>query len=299
MVTKSEAIILVSGVTGNQGGATARHLLANGWPVRGLTRDARKPAALAFAEQGVEIVEGHFDDRASLDRVLKGVYAVFSVQSGFEAGLEAEERWGKAFADAAQAAAVQHFVYSSVGGAEKKTGIPHFESKRRIEEHLQALGLPATILRPVFFMENFNFIARQSVFEQGKLGFALRPAKKLQMIAVDDIGAMAALVFESPERYIGQAMEIAGDELTMPEIAELFSRVTGRPVTFEEQPLEPLKEYSFDLYAMQKWFNEVGYQADIAGLRRLHPRMQTLEQWLQRNSWTSEQPAGRQHEQLA
>jgi uncharacterized protein YbjT (DUF2867 family) len=299
MVTKREAIILVSGVTGNQGGATARHLLANGWRVRGLTRDARKPTALAFAEQGVEIVEGHFDDRASLVRALEGVYGVFSVQSGFEAGLEAEERWGKAFADAAQAAAVQHFVYSSVGSAEKNTGIPHFESKRRIEEYLQALGLPATILRPVFFMENFNFMARQSVFEQGKLGFALRPAKKLQMLAVDDVGAMAALVFENPEHYIGQAMEIAGDELTMPEIAELLSRVTGGPVTFEEQPLEPLKEHSYDFYVMQKWFNEVGYQADIARLRRLHPSMQTFEQWLQRNGWASDRSAKEQHVQLA
>ncbi len=299
MVIKSERIILVSGVTGNQGGATARHLLANGWQVRGLTRDANKPATKAFAEQGVEIVEGHFDDRASLDRALEGVYGVFSVQSGFEAGLEAEERWGKALADAAQAANVQHFVYSSVGSAEKNTGIPHFESKRRIEEHLQALGLPTTILRPVFFMENFNFMSRQSVFEQGKLGFALRPAKKLQMIAVDDIGAMTALVFEHPEEYIGKAIEIAGDELTMPATAELLSRVTGRPVTFEEQPLEPLKDYSYDLYAMQKWFNEVGYQADIAGLRRLHPGMQTLEQWLQRNGWASEHSARRQHEQLA
>ncbi|HEX7453525.1 MAG TPA: NmrA family NAD(P)-binding protein, partial [Polyangiaceae bacterium] len=138
-------IVLVTGATGRQGGAVARHLLKRGtFVVRALVRDKDKPAAQALERAGAVLVKGEFNDRASLDLALQDAYGVFSVQS-LNAGLEAEVRDGNALADAAKAAAVEHFVYSSVGGAERKTGIPHFESKARIEDHLRSSGLPYTI----------------------------------------------------------------------------------------------------------------------------------------------------------
>ncbi len=275
---------LVAGATGQQGGAVARRLLTDGWPVRALTRDLNKPAARALAEAGMELVAGNLDDAPSLARALQGVYGVFSVQTFREEGPVGEERQGKQLADAASAARVQHFVYSSVGGAERQTGIPHFESKWRIEEHVRRLGLPVTILRPVLFMENFQW-SRPSILA-GRLEQAMRPDKPLQMVAVADIGAFAAMAFRQPERFLGHALELAGDELTMPRAAEVFSRVIGRRVEFVEQPLEDVeRRMGADGAAMQRWFNERGYRADIPALRALHPGLLTLEAWLRRTGW--------------
>src|SRR4051794_32966439 len=149
--TMSDKTILVIGVTGQQGSAMARQLLAKsaaeGLHVRGLVRDLDKPAAKAFQAQGVELVVGDLDDRASLDKAVKGAYGVYSVQT--VVGLpEVEIQQGNDLADAAKAAGVQHFIYASVGGADRNTGNPHFDSKWKIEEHIRAIGLPATILRP-------------------------------------------------------------------------------------------------------------------------------------------------------
>jgi len=139
---------LVVGATGKQGGAVARSLLNRGFRVRGLTRNPHKPEAQALAEQGAEVVQGDMDDRSDMDRVLEGTYGVFSVQNFWETGYDREVQQGKMVADAARAAGVAHFVYSSVGSAHRKTGIPHFESKWEVEEHVREIGLPFTIFRP-------------------------------------------------------------------------------------------------------------------------------------------------------
>ncbi|NTU62699.1 MAG: NmrA/HSCARG family protein, partial [Chloroflexi bacterium] len=158
-MSNNDKLILVSGATGQQGGATARHLLAKGFKVRALTRDAKSDKTQALSAQGAEIVQGNLEDRAALDQALKGVYGVFSVQNFWlpEVGFDGEIKQGKLLADAAKAATVKHFVYSSVGAAHRGMGQQHFESKWQIEQYVQALGLPYTILRPVAFMENYNW----------------------------------------------------------------------------------------------------------------------------------------------
>jgi uncharacterized protein YbjT (DUF2867 family) len=128
-----ERSILVCGATGKQGGAVARSLLERGFRVCALTRDPQKPEAQALAEQGAEVVQGDMENRSAVDQVLvEGVYGVLSVQSFWETGYDGEVQQGKTVADAARAASVDHFVYSSVGSAHRKTGIPHFESKWEI-----------------------------------------------------------------------------------------------------------------------------------------------------------------------
>ena len=278
--------ILVTGATGRQGGAVASHLLADGWRLRALVRDPAKPAAAALAEQGVELVRGDLNDPASLERALTGVYGVYSVQNFWlpGVGVEGERRQGEALADAAGDAEVKHFVYSSVGGAERNTGIPHFESKWQIERYIRALGLPATVLRPVFFMENF-FWQRQAILEQGILSQpALRPDVTLQFIAVDDIGGLVALAFARPEQFVGKALEIAGDEMTMPEAAEVISRVIGRTVRYVPAEMPP-GDVNPERRKMDEWLDESGYQAYIPALRRLYPGLTNLETWLQRTGW--------------
>jgi uncharacterized protein YbjT (DUF2867 family) len=278
-MSSDDRVILVTGATGKQGGAVAKHLLAQGWRVRALVRDPNSPAAKALAARGVELARGDLEDRASLEAAVRGAYGVFSVQTfmGPE-GPAGETRQGQLLADVAKAAGVQHFVYSSVGGAERHTGVPHFESKWQIEEHIRALGLPATIFRPVYFMENLR--APWSAPRDGVLAVGLRPTTRLQMLGVDDIGAFVALAFARPQEFSGKEIELASDALTMPEVADAFTRVTGQPVRFVEVPIEQVRSASPELAKMYAWFNDHGYDADIERLRGLYPGLTNFETWL-------------------
>ncbi|MCI0711341.1 MAG: NmrA/HSCARG family protein [Chloroflexi bacterium] len=294
-MTHSDNIIFVTGATGQQGGAVARHLLADGWRVRAFVRNPEKLAAQALAKAGGEIFQGDNDDRASLDAAMQGVYGVFSIQSFFEGGTAGETRQGKNVANAASVAGVQHFVYSSVGGAERDSGVPHFESKWQVEQHIRQLGLPATIIRPVEFMENF-FWGQDHILSGTLMSQGLRPTRVKQFIAVDDIGAFATIAFANPHEYIDKAFELAGDGLTEQQIADTLSRVIGRPVNLLRLPHEQL-EASLDPYMreellkMWQWFDESGYNADINALRRIYQPLKTLESWLHETGWAANQPA--------
>jgi uncharacterized protein YbjT (DUF2867 family) len=280
----AEHLILVTGATGNQGGAVARSLLDRGFRVRALTRDPQKPEAQALTEQGAEVVQGDMEDRSTMDRVLEGAYGVFSVQNFWETGYEREVQQGKTVADAAKTVGVEHFVYSSVGSAYRKTGIPHFDSKWEIEEHVRSIALPYTILRPVFFMQNWEMMREQIL--DGTLAQPLDPDKPFQHVAVEDIGAFAALAFEHPDEWLGREVDLAGDEQTMPEIAETFGRVIGREVEYYQVPWDQFEEQMGEEYAvMYRWFNDVGYEADIAVLRQEYPELTTFERYLRSHGW--------------
>jgi uncharacterized protein YbjT (DUF2867 family) len=184
---------------------------------------------------------------------------------------------------------VKHFVYSSVGSADKETGIPHFESKWHIEKHIRSLRLPATFLRPVFFMENFFMAEMREAIYEGILPMGLQPDKPLQMVAVDDIGIFGALAFAHPSMWIGMAIDLAGDELTGPQIARRFTDTIGREVRYRQVPIERIRGYSHDYAAMVEWFNARGYEADISYLRALHPGLETFDKWLVRTEWKTAQ----------
>ena len=281
--------ILVAGATGRQGGATVRHLKERGFRVRAMTRDTRSAKAQALANQGVEVVEGDMADRASLDQALAGVYGAFSVQNFNQSGLEGEVLQGITLADAAKAAGVQHLVYSSVGSAHRGTGIPHFESKFRVEEHIRAIGVPHTVLRPVFLME--NWYAMRDLILNGTLALQLDPTRSLQQLAVDDIGAFAALAFADPDQWLGRELELAGDELTMEQTAALFSRVIGRPVQYVQAPMEQARQrMGEDGVLMFNWLSRVGFEADIPALRALYPGLTSLETWIRTAGWIDAAP---------
>jgi uncharacterized protein YbjT (DUF2867 family) len=286
----NKGVIAVTGATGQQGSVVAKRLLAQGWPVRALTRDASKPAAQALAAAGAEVVAGDLDQRAELDAAFQGAYGVFSVQNFWlpTVGYEGEVRQGQAVADAAKAAGVQHLVYSSVGAAHRGMGQKHFESKWLIEQYLHTLGVPYSILRPAAFMENYNW-SRAYILSGTFQGWGLRPDKTMQLIAVEDVGVFAELMFANPAEYLGQTLELAGDELTEGEIAAAFARVIGRPVQVAA-PANNGGAPSEEQLAMFSFFNGQGYNADIAALRARHPGLLTLEQYLRRNGWENAQP---------
>jgi uncharacterized protein YbjT (DUF2867 family) len=287
-MSNSDKTILVTGATGRQGGAVIRHLLPKRWKVRALTRSPGSAAAQELKRQGIEVVPGDLEDPASLEAAVRGAHGVFSVQDFWSVGARREVQQGKNLADAAKKAGVAHFVYSSVGGAERNSGIEHWESKWEVEQHIRKLGLPATILRPAAFMENYYIDQVEIGILKGKLIDPIRADKPYQTIATEDIGAFAALAFERPQEFIGVALEIAGSELTNLQAAEVFSRVLGRPVKFRKLPMLVVRLFlGKEFYQMFRWFNDAGFQADIAGLRRRYPEvhLQSLEEWLRNEGW--------------
>jgi uncharacterized protein YbjT (DUF2867 family) len=287
-MVNTDKTVLVTGATGRQGGAVIRHMLPKGWKLRALTRNPGGHAARDLADQGVEVVQGDLEDRTSLEQAVRGVYGVYSVQDFWTVGPKREVQQGKNIADVARKAGVEHFVYSSVGGAERNSGIDHWESKWEVEKHIRKLGLPATMLRPAAFMENYYIDQVEVGILKGKLVDPIRADKPYQTIATDDIGAFAALAFERPRDFIRLELEIAGSELTNPEAAQVFSRVLGKPVKFRKLPM-PMARIVLgkEFYQMFRWFNEAGFKAEIEELRRRYPEvhLQTLEEWLRREGW--------------
>src|SRR5712692_6802330 len=280
--------VLVTGATGRQGGAVVRHMLPKGWKLKALTRNPQSHAAQSLARQGVELVQGDLEDAGSVTQAAVDVYGIYSAQDFWAVGAKREVQQGKNLADAAKKAGVQHFVYSSVGGAERNTGIPHWESKWEIERHIRTLALPATILRPASFMETYHILEVEVGILKGKLADPIRADKPYQTIATDDIGAFAALAFERPKDFIGLELEIAGSELTNLEAAQVFGRVMGRRVKFRKLPMPIVRLFlGKEFYEMFRWFNEAGYKADIAELRRRYPEihLHTLEEWLREEGW--------------
>jgi uncharacterized protein YbjT (DUF2867 family) len=280
--------VLVTGATGRQGGAVVRHMLPKGWKLRALTRNTSSHAAQELGRSGVELVAGDLEDPASLEKAVRGAYGIYSVQDFWAVGAIREVQQGKNLVDAAKKIGVQHFVYSSVGGADRGTGIPHWESKWEVERYIRSLALPATVFRPAAFMETYYIDQVEIGILKGKLADPVRADKPYQTIATDNIGAFVALAFERPHDFIGKELEIAGSELTNPEAAKVFSRVLGKPVKFQKLPL-PLVRLILgkEFYLMFRWFNEAGFRADIPGLRRKYPEihLHTLEEWLREEGW--------------
>ncbi|GAA2151967.1 MULTISPECIES: NmrA family NAD(P)-binding protein [Glycomyces] len=279
--------VLVTGATGTQGGATARALLAAGQRVRAFVRDPAASAAQALAVAGAELVRGDMGDRTSLDAAMHGVDGVFSVQptigypgtpTGFT--IDDELRAGRNVADAAAAAGVRSFVYASVGAADAAHGITRWHTKDVLERYARDLDLPLTALRPVRFME--NQVHPQMGVRDGVLTDVVLPDVPLQLIAATDIGAFAALAFTRPAEYVGRTVELAGDELTMPQIVRAMERALRQPVAYRNIPREALGDRGADAIAGYDFANNGGWHADIDALRKEHPDLMDFATWLDR-----------------
>lgn len=275
--------ILITGATGNQGGATLHNLHGKGFTLRALTRKPESDKARALANNGVEVVQGDLNDAESLKQALTDVWGVYAVQNSWEAGVEGEEEQGKRLAELAKAAGVEHYVYASVGSAHRETGIPHFENKSRVEDTVRSLGFASTvILRPVFFMEN---LLSPWFLNGDKLVSAMAPETRLQMIAVEDIGTFGALAFTRAVELNGRELDLAGDSVTLPEAAATIGRELGRPLEYLQIPISDVRKNSEDFALMLEWFDRMGYDADIAGLEQeFGVKMLSLEAWARKQA---------------
>ncbi|QAY65846.1 NmrA/HSCARG family protein [Paenibacillus protaetiae] len=275
--------ILVIGATGQQGRAATRQLLADGWQVRALTRDPSSPAAQIIAQAGAQLFQGDMENRNSLDEAMQGVYGVFSVLppewNPNDAATEKEIRMGKNVADAAKAAVVRHFIFSSVSGADKQARFRYL-AKWEIEKYIKNLGLPATILRPSGFMESYA----NPLFgiQNGTLTEATKPDVPVKLIAVEDIGVFVKIFFGHPDEFLGKTIEVAGDALTPPNIAAAIAKATGRPISYVHLPIETVRNNNATLADLYEWLNGEGYEVDFNLLRNWHPEVMNFEDWLEK-----------------
>jgi uncharacterized protein YbjT (DUF2867 family) len=277
-------IILVAGATGTQGGAVARELNARGYRVRGLTRNPESATSRQLAELGIEMVRGDFDDPESLDAALEGAYGAFSVQQYRGVGVDGEIRQGKAFADAAKRAGVEHFVYTSVAKAALGTGVPQFESKLVIEDYILTLDIPYTILRPASFMSSFE-VAREAA-AAGEFWGPLPPELARVYIAPQDIGRFAAEAFDHPEQWLGTVPSIAGDRISYADIAAAMSRVMGTAVVYRQIPWEEYVETATDTaIAREQWYMENTDPVDVNALRERYDWLMSMEDYLLDSGW--------------
>ena len=281
MTEDRRGAVLVLGATGNQGGAVVDALLnGSDWAVRAATRDPSSDRARSLADRGVEVVVADMDDPASLDAALAGVEHLFFVPIVGGEGPPSEIARGKAVVDAAARARVRHVVFSGVAGGNRDIGVPNFQSKGAIEDHLRSSGLHHTVLRPVSFMENFN--RNRDAILGGRLSGVLDPAKTQQYISIRDIAAFAVAAFNDPDRFEGQAIDLAGDQLTMPDVAALFSRVFGRDTAYGHiPPGEARSRLPQPMLTMNEFFEREGYGVDIPALKaRWGIPLTGLEDWI-------------------
>jgi uncharacterized protein YbjT (DUF2867 family) len=266
MISKSE-IILVAGVTGQQGGAVARQLLRKGYDVRGLTRHPEHAGELR--RLGAEIVMGDMTDKSRLEEVFRDVKRLFLVTTPWESSADAETQQGINMVDAARDAGVSHLVFNSVAGANKNTGIPYYDSKAQIERHIRKLNVPATILRPAFFMENFGAGWILDSLKEGEWSTPIRPDRPVQMIAVDDIARFVVTALENPGDYEAVDADLAGDNVTLSEAVHMISRASGRSIQYRQMSYaESEKAYGLGMATGYRRLDEVGTDVDVPWLEK-------------------------------
>ncbi|KAJ7095478.1 hypothetical protein C8R43DRAFT_1049386 [Mycena crocata] len=323
-------LVLVMLATGKQGAGVVRALAAANtrasssdsaftpssasahpypWTILAQTRDplSAKSRALSLLP-GVHLLAGSPDTPSALFAAAQNlnldtpsrVHAVYSVQLGLDnpGGLAGEVAQAKALADAAAAHGVKHFIYAGANfGGGEDTGVPHLETKRTVEAYMRTAhpSLPVTVLRPVTFMDQLvQGDPTSTVSRLTKIMFLcqLRPSTRLQFVAASDLGAVAALVLEHPEEYVGKAVDVAGDALTPRDLEEGWREVFGvelRPDMMGGSALSwAVKTATKDLRLMFKFFNDVGYNADIPAAREMYPEMKDWRTFLRTEVQTAE-----------
>ncbi|MEU6548865.1 NmrA/HSCARG family protein [Streptomyces sp. NPDC046915] len=279
--------VAVTGATGAQGWATARALLAAGHRVRALTRRPDSPAADALRDLGAEVRRADFDDRTSLKAALTGADSLFAVTTPFGTDTATEVRQGRTLVDTAADVRLEHIVFTSAAHADRGTGVPHYESKHVIEQHLRAAGVPWTVIAPAAFMDNYTGGWTLDGLREGTFDWPMPGDRPLALIPVSDIGAFAALALQRRAEFTGRRIDIASDARTPGQMAEILAAATGRPVTHREVPLTYVRTRSADLAAMFEYFTTAGLDVDVTGLRRDYPEVgwHSFTDWAVAQDW--------------
>jgi uncharacterized protein YbjT (DUF2867 family) len=282
-MSESKRSILVFGATGQQGGSVAYALRQEGWRVLALVRNPSTSKAESLRASGVELIQGDFNDRESIQRAMQGMYGVFSVQPSSPGGSVSDEdeiRFGNAIADVANENRIEHFVYSSSGAVgDKTTGLGHFDSKALIEAHIRTLPITATIIRPAAFME--MLLMPGFGLDQGRFNFFMTPDQKMQVLAVEDIGKYVAAIFADKPQFGGKTLDIASDAVTGRDLEATFTQMAGFPIRYARFTEEVLEQNLF-LRKLTNLIDDGTLQgkADLNSCRAIVPNLQYFEDWL-------------------
>ncbi|MEU4528463.1 NmrA/HSCARG family protein [Micromonospora ureilytica] len=263
--------VLVIGATGRQGGAVADLLLQHGHEVTAYVRSPESPPAQALSTAGARLAVGDLGDPVALADAAHGVDAVFGLSVPFGSGGKDEEiTQGRLLVDAAAEA---HLVYSSVRGADRmvETDIDHADSKQHIEAYLRKQQVRATVLGPVYFMEN-ALNTGFSRLTDGVLANPLSPGKPLDQVTVRDIAGLAVHAIEHPERFVGERIDVISDRVTGEEAARVLSDVLGREIPYQQLPLHQVRQWAGDEIAdMFQRFEDNTDFVDVDALHAAYP----------------------------
>ena len=275
--------VLVTGATGKQGGAVAKAMLRGGCDVRALTRNSSSASARQLASLGAEIMVGSLDDVESVRKAVKGVDGVFSVQNYWEptTGYNGEIRQAMNLAEAARDADVGHFIQSTMATADNFVGVRHFQSKRQVEQRLDAMRIRHSLLGPVYFMENLLDPKMGGKMTFPTLSGTLRKNTALHLLSSEDIGLAVREIFFAPDRFLGQRVNLAGDQLTVPEMKSTYRDVTGKSPKWFSVPAFCLRFLAKEFADQLAWHNRTNVQFSVADSRVLFPHLQSFEAFLQ------------------
>jgi uncharacterized protein YbjT (DUF2867 family) len=292
--TKEQSVLVV-GATGNQGGVTIDHLLAadREFTVCGLTRTPDSEAARALAERGVDIRRGDLNDKETLRSAVDGIDAVVIVTNIWLAGFDESIFQGKNIADVAVEMGVDHVVFSGAGYHDRNLGIAALQPAGEVEQYIRSLDVPATFLRPVWFMHNLE-PAFEDILD-GTLALPIEEEVTLQMIDVNDVGRAITRVVAAPDEFAGEGFDIAGDEHTLSEMALILSEVTGANVQPFSVPIEDAREeMGEEMAELFQWFNDEGYSVDIEHTeRRFGFEFTSFREYLENNGWIDKKQPSR------
>jgi len=280
---ENRKVILVTGGTGNQGGAVAINLLKQGkWKVKVLSRNQESVKSKILKSEGIDVVAGNLNDPKSYSEYLNKIYGIFSVQN-FTNGIDKEIEQGKTITELAKIKGVKHLIYSSVSGTDLKSGIPHFESKNIIEKHIKNTGVPFTIIRPTSFYENLLNPEVKKRILKGKLVMPINKDVRQEFISLQDIGIIVGQIFNNPSKYLGKTITIASDKMTMEDLSKLLSKTMNKEIKYEKLPKFITRlVMGKNLYKMFNWVNKERpeFVSDIEALRKEFMGMTNLESWL-------------------
>jgi len=282
---ESVKTIFVTGVTGNQGSAVAKKLLGKGYKVIGLTRDPNSEKAQVLKKTGVELIKADLNLPETYKDRLLDVYGVFSMQT-YAHGIDKELIQGIQLANFAKENGIKHFLYTSISGCDQHTGIPHWEIKHQIENHIKAIGLPYTIIRPVSFYQNFLFPQVSSRINKGKLVTPTAKNKIMQFVSAEDVGAISATIFEQPEKYLRRTITIGTEQMDMQKVAETFSKVLGRQIRYQQLPgIITRLVMGKNLHKMFNWCNKNDclFIKDMDGVKTEFPDLTRMESWIKQH----------------
>jgi uncharacterized protein YbjT (DUF2867 family) len=283
MISTEGKTIVVVGATGRQGGQVLRHLLKQGWRVKALTRKPDSQKAATLKALGAEVIQADLEDLASLEAAFSGAYGVFNMQAPVPGKIEVEIRQGRNAAQAAKRAGVRHVVYGSAGPGHTQTGIEQWDAKIEITKAMNELGLPLTTLRPMAFMELMTdptyYPQSSTWYVWPKLMGINRP---IPWLSVQDLGAIAAKAFASPDEYIGRDLALASDAQSLYEVREIYQEVKGKYPKRFPMPMFLFEKFvGKDVPNMWRWLRTNPVNLDTNPTRAIHPEVMTVRTWLQ------------------